>query len=521
MSDYTPTGNPATDADGVSADMRTEFGLIQTAVNSKTNASGTLAQFAATTSAQLAGVISDETGSGALVFGTSPTLVTPALGTPASGVLTNCTGTAAGLTAGNVTTNANLTGPITSTGNATAVAAQTGTGTTFVMQASPTLTTPTIGVATATSVNKVAITAPVTSATLTIADGKTLTASNTLTLTATDGSTLAIGAGGTLGTSAYITLGTGVGTALAVNVGTAGAFVVNGGALGSPSSAGTIPAFTLGGTVSGGGNQLNNVIIGTSNPLAGAFTTLSATSDITSSTKFVSNATSGQVFNAASATTGAIWGHWLNTSGDGYVGIEGSAGGAIATGTTPYAMVVGQFVNKPVQIISNNSVIATYTASGNVGIGTTAPDKAVEINSATGANLRLTYNDANGSAANYADFSTSSSGDLTIAPSGGDTNITGALNVSGDVILSKTITAPGTTGAQTINKSTGRVNFAAAATSLVVTNSLATANSIINATAATNDATGYVKSVVAAAGSFTIYVVAPTAEMAVNFSVTN
>lgn len=42
--------------------------------------SGTLAQFASTTSSQLAGVISDETGSGALVFATSPTLVTPALG---------------------------------------------------------------------------------------------------------------------------------------------------------------------------------------------------------------------------------------------------------------------------------------------------------------------------------------------------------------------------------------------------------------------------------------------------------
>lgn len=51
-----------------------------------------LSQFAATTSAQLAGVISDETGSGALVFATSPTLVTPALGTPASGVMTNVTG---------------------------------------------------------------------------------------------------------------------------------------------------------------------------------------------------------------------------------------------------------------------------------------------------------------------------------------------------------------------------------------------------------------------------------------------
>jgi len=59
-----------------------------------------LSQFAATTSSQLAGVISDETGTGALVFANSPTLVTPALGTPASGVLTNCTGLPAGSVTG-------------------------------------------------------------------------------------------------------------------------------------------------------------------------------------------------------------------------------------------------------------------------------------------------------------------------------------------------------------------------------------------------------------------------------------
>ena len=93
----------------------------------------TLAQFAATTSAQLAGVISDETGSGALVFATSPTLVTPVL-----------------------------------------------------------------GIASATSVNKVTITAPATGSTLTIAEGKTLTASNTLTLTGTDLSSIAFGSGGTV-----------------------------------------------------------------------------------------------------------------------------------------------------------------------------------------------------------------------------------------------------------------------------------------------------------------------------------
>jgi hypothetical protein len=51
-----------------------------------------LSALAATTSSELAGVISDETGSGALVFATSPTLVTPILGTPSSGTLSSCTG---------------------------------------------------------------------------------------------------------------------------------------------------------------------------------------------------------------------------------------------------------------------------------------------------------------------------------------------------------------------------------------------------------------------------------------------
>jgi len=66
------------------------------------------------------------------------------------------------------------------------------------MSSSPTLVTPTLGVASATSINKLTITAPTTSATLTIADGKTLTASNTLTFTGTDSSSVAFGIGGTV-----------------------------------------------------------------------------------------------------------------------------------------------------------------------------------------------------------------------------------------------------------------------------------------------------------------------------------
>lgn len=104
---------------------------------------------ATTTSTQI-GYLSAATGttgttSTNLVYSTSPTLVSPALGTPTALVGTNISGTAASLTAGTVTTNANLTGPITSSGNTTAVASQTGTGSVFVMQASPTLTTPNLG----------------------------------------------------------------------------------------------------------------------------------------------------------------------------------------------------------------------------------------------------------------------------------------------------------------------------------------------------------------------------------------
>ncbi len=73
----------------------------------------------------------------------------------------------------------------------------TGTGN-FVGANTPTLITPNIGVATATSVNKLLITAPATSATLAIADGKSLTVSNILTFTGTDTSSIAFGAGGTV-----------------------------------------------------------------------------------------------------------------------------------------------------------------------------------------------------------------------------------------------------------------------------------------------------------------------------------
>jgi len=115
------------------------------AITAIATTSGNLSQFAATTSAQLAGVISDETGSGNLVFSTSPTLVTPILGTPQSATLTNATGLpistgVSGLGSGVATFLATPT----SSNLASAVTDETGSGS-LVFSSSPVLLTPNIG----------------------------------------------------------------------------------------------------------------------------------------------------------------------------------------------------------------------------------------------------------------------------------------------------------------------------------------------------------------------------------------
>jgi hypothetical protein len=137
---------------------------------------------------------------------TNKTLVAPILGTPQSVTLTNGTGLPISTGVSGLAANiAIFLGTPSSSNLLNAITDETGTGS-IVFSNSPTLVSPTLGVASATSVNKVTITAPATSATLTLANGSTLATVGAFstTITATANTTVTLPTTGTLATTANL-----------------------------------------------------------------------------------------------------------------------------------------------------------------------------------------------------------------------------------------------------------------------------------------------------------------------------
>jgi len=118
-----------------------------------------VAAFLATpSSANLASAVTDETGSGFLVFNTNPTFVSPTLGTPASGTLTHCTGLPVSSLTGTLPVASGGTGVTTSTGSGNVVLSASPTFTGTISAADLTLSGNLVVNGTTTTVNSTTVT---------------------------------------------------------------------------------------------------------------------------------------------------------------------------------------------------------------------------------------------------------------------------------------------------------------------------------------------------------------------------
>jgi hypothetical protein len=228
------------------------------------------------------------------------------------------------------------------------------------------------------TVTSIATTSPITGGTIT-STGTIACATCVVSAAGLTTNALVIGTAGTQAT-ASTTTGTGVLTALGVNTGSAGAFVVNGGALGTPSS-GTVTNLT--GTAS-----INiNGTVGATTRNTGAFTAVGIGQASTTFPLDVLGTETAVAKMAAKFVAGTS-----NAAGGLYIGAyNANYAGLWSTGSTPTQANYGLIITPNETVINSGTGRISFTINdaaakmvvantGFVGIATTSPNSTVHVN---------------------------------------------------------------------------------------------------------------------------------------------
>jgi hypothetical protein len=134
-----------------------------------------------------------------------------------------------------------------------------------------------------------------------------------------------------------------------------------------------MPAFTLGGTIAGGGNQINNVIIGTSTPLAGSFTTVAASTSVTVTSASANALTVGR----QGATNPALQ-------------VDASAATSVTGLKIAAAAAAGGVSISAISSGTNEPLFLDAKGSGGISLGATSTG-AITLTRATTLSAALTY----------------------------------------------------------------------------------------------------------------------------------